>query len=163
MTDSHDDGLEAPKKNKGGRPRRVPRWIRLFNPVFKALLVAGVPMGPDVLLTVRGRKSGLPRSTPVAIAEIAGRDWLLSPFGDVDWAKNLRAAGHGTVGSGRHARAITAVALDRDERVRFFRDILEPYLASHGFAGWIVRKLDGLPTDPGAAADACDVFEVRRA
>ena len=143
--------------------RRVPRWIRFFNPAFKALLAAGVPMGPDVLLTVRGRKSGLPRSTPVAIAEIAGRDWLLSPFGDVDWAKNLRAAGHGTVGSGRRARPITAVALDRDERVRFFRDILEPYLASHGFAGWIVRKLDGLPTDPGAAADACDVFEVRSA
>src|SRR6266540_7343954 len=131
---------------------RIPGWIRFFNPLVKLLMAAGVPMGPDVLLTVRGRRTGLPRTTPVAIAEIAGREWLLSPFGDVDWAKNLRAAGHGAVGSGRRARAITAVALDRDDRVRFFRDILEPYLASHRFAEWIVRNLDAIPADPAAAA-----------
>jgi len=64
--------------------RRSPGWIRLLNPVFKALLAAGVPMGPDVLLTVRGRKSGLPRSTPVAVAEIAGRLWLVSPWSEID-------------------------------------------------------------------------------
>ena len=84
--------------------RSVPRWIRFLNPVFKALLTAGVPMGPDVLLTVRGRRSGLPRSTPVAVAEIDGRLWLVSPWGEVDWARNLRAAGRATLTSGRRQK-----------------------------------------------------------
>ena len=54
------------------RPR-VPVRGPNFNPNAWFLLAAGVPMGPDVLLTVRGRKSGLPRATPAAICEPAGR------------------------------------------------------------------------------------------
>jgi deazaflavin-dependent oxidoreductase (nitroreductase family) len=142
---------------------RVPGWIRFFNPLARSLMAAGMPMGPDVLLTVRGRRTGLPRSTPVAIAEIAGREWLLSPFGDVDWARNLKAAGHATIRSGRRRYEIDATALGRENRIAFFRDVLEPYLLTHGtVVRWIVRTLDGIPDDPVAAADACDVFQVTR-
>src|SRR6266496_3681090 len=45
------------------RVRRVPKWVPVFNPIARVLLALGIPLGPDVLLTVRGRKSGLPRST----------------------------------------------------------------------------------------------------
>src|SRR5919198_3462 len=82
------------------RSTHVPAWVPIFNPIARILLAAGVPMGPTVLLTVRGRRSGLPRSTPVAMAEIGGRRWLISPFGEIDWARNLRAAGHATLTSG---------------------------------------------------------------
>jgi alpha-D-ribose 1-methylphosphonate 5-triphosphate synthase subunit PhnH len=41
--------------------------VPYFNAIAKPLLAIGIPMGPDVLLTVRGRKSGLPRTTPVTI------------------------------------------------------------------------------------------------
>ena len=41
---------------------RVPRLVPLFNPVAKVLLAAGTPMGPNGLITIRGRKSGLPAS-----------------------------------------------------------------------------------------------------
>ena len=37
---------------------RVPRLVPLFNPVAKVLLAAGTPMGPNGLITIRGRKSG---------------------------------------------------------------------------------------------------------
>ncbi len=55
------------------RSTRVPAWVPFFNPIARRLLAAGVPLGPDVLLTVHGRTSGLPRSTPVAICAYAGR------------------------------------------------------------------------------------------
>jgi deazaflavin-dependent oxidoreductase (nitroreductase family) len=148
-------------RTKGSRSS-VPGWIGFFNPVVKLLMAAGVPMGPDVLMTVRGRRTGLPRSTPVAIAEVAGREWLLSPFGDVDWARNLRAAGHATIRSGRRRYEIDATALDRDDKIAFFRDVLEPYLQTHRVVGWIVRRVDGIPDDPIAAADGCEVFQVTR-
>lgn len=119
-------------------------------------------MGPDVLLTVPGRKTGLPRTTPIAIGEIAGRQWLLSPFGDVDWARNLRAAGRATVRSGRAPYAITARSLDLDQRIEFFRDVLDPYLRTHSAAAWIHRLWYGIPDDPVAAAQRCGVFEVRK-
>ncbi len=44
------------------------------------------------LPTVPGRKSGVPRTTPVALGERDGRRWLVSPYGEVDWVRNLRAA-----------------------------------------------------------------------
>jgi deazaflavin-dependent oxidoreductase (nitroreductase family) len=145
------------------RAMPVPRWISFFNPIAKALLGLGVPMGPDVLLTVRGRKSGLPRSTPVAVAELAGRLWVISPFGEVDWARNLRAAGRGTIRSGARLFEVTARELDEAERVAFYRDVLAPYLRSNKLAAWIVAVVDRLPADPVAAAAAGPVFELRRA
>jgi hypothetical protein len=38
-----------------------PRWVfASFNPIAKVLMAAGVPLGFNGLITVRGRKSGLP-------------------------------------------------------------------------------------------------------
>src|SRR5262249_14757165 len=59
--------------------RRIPRLVPLFNPVVTFLLAAGVPMGFNGLVTIRGRKSGLPRTTPVAIIEVSGRRWVWAP------------------------------------------------------------------------------------
>jgi hypothetical protein len=52
---------------------RVPGFVGFFNPLARRLLGAGVPMGPNALITVRGRKSGLDRTTPVALVEIEGK------------------------------------------------------------------------------------------
>jgi hypothetical protein len=49
---------------------RAPTLIRLFNPVMRRFLVTGLPAGPNVLLTLRGRKTGLPRSFPVAFLDL---------------------------------------------------------------------------------------------
>lgn len=91
------------------RSTRVPSWVPFFNYIAKPLLAAGVPMGPDVLITVRGRKSGLLRTTPVTIAENSGRRGLISPFGEVNWVRNLRAAGRATISFGQRTEEVTAV------------------------------------------------------
>ncbi len=46
------------------------------------------------LLTTIGRKSGKPRSNPVIVIEEGNRRWLVSPFGNVSWVSNAKAAGN---------------------------------------------------------------------
>src|SRR5215469_5839315 len=91
------------------RSTGIPWFVPLFNPIARRLLAAGIPMGPNALVTVRGRKSGLPRTTPLTIVEFSGRRWLMAPFGEADWVRNLRAAGHATIRVGRRKEEVTAV------------------------------------------------------
>src|SRR5881296_2593968 len=104
----------------------VPRWVPFFNLVAKPLLKLGVPMGPDVLITVRGRKTGLPRTTPVTICEYGGRRGFIPPFGETNWARNLRAAGIATIRFGRRSESMRTVELGHDEAVAFIRDVIVP-------------------------------------
>jgi len=48
-------------------PARAPRFVPFLNPLAMRLLRRGRLMGPNTLLTVRGRKSGELRTTPVAL------------------------------------------------------------------------------------------------
>lgn len=106
------------------RAARAPRSVSFFNPLLKFLLRAGVPLGPNGLITIRGRKSGLPRTTPVAIIEDAGRRWVWAPWGDVNWVRNLRAAGRATITMRRRTEEIRATELHEAQRIVFFRDVL---------------------------------------
>ena len=76
--------------------------------------------------------------------------------------KNLRAAGHGTLTIRRAREEFTATELGTVDKIRFFRDILEPYLRTNRLARWFVRTLDRIPEDPVEAAESQIVFEVHR-
>jgi hypothetical protein len=65
--------------DRTGSVASVPLRVSLFSPVLKLLLVAGVPLGPNGLITIRGRKSGLPRTTPVAIIAVSAGDGSAPP------------------------------------------------------------------------------------
>jgi len=118
-------------------------------------------MGPDVLITVRGRKTGLPRTTPVTICENAGRRGLISPFGESNWARNLRAAGTATIRFGRSREEVAAVELGQSEAVEFIRDVLAPHARRSRLGGWFVRNVDGIDIDnPEEAVLGRPVFEV---
>src|SRR2546421_12063791 len=101
----------------------VPFFVPLFNPIARRMLRGGVPLGPNALLTVRGRSSGVDRPTPVAVVAIDGRRWVIATFGDVNWARNLRAAGVATVTVNRRTEAVQATELTPAEASTFFRDI----------------------------------------
>src|SRR5256886_16930261 len=102
--------------------RQIPSWVPFFNLLAKSLLKLGVPMGPDVLLTVRGRKSGLPRTTPVTICEYGLRRGFISPFGETQWVRNLRAAGRASVRLGSRREEVRAVELGPDAAAAFILD-----------------------------------------
>lgn len=141
--------------------RRLPRWVPYFNVVARRLLAAGVPMGPDVLLTVRGRRTGRPRSTPVTVCENAGRRGLISPFGETHWVRNLRASGRATISFGRRAEDVTAIELPEPEAAAFIRDVVAPHARRSRFGNWFVRNIDRIDLDhPEAAAMGRPVFEI---
>src|SRR5438876_4049980 len=126
---------------------RVPRLVPLFNPVAKVLLAAGTPMGFNGLITIRGRKSGLPRTTPVAIIEVSGRRWVWAPWGDVHWVRNLRAAGRATITVRGRKDEVRATELDPTQRVAFFRDTLGPVARGIPFGVRFIRIVDGVDLD----------------
>jgi len=94
---------------------RIPAFVRMGNTVVTLLTRAGVPLRVITLLTVRGRKSGQPRTTPVAIIEQDGKRYLVAAYGVVDWVRNLRAAGVGTLTRGRRTEEITAIEVSPAE------------------------------------------------
>jgi deazaflavin-dependent oxidoreductase (nitroreductase family) len=106
---------------------RAPWAIRFFNPVVRVVFGAGVPAGPNVLLSVRGRRSGLERTFPVSIMEIDGRRYVQGAFGDVAWVRNLRAAGEAVLRRGRAAEPVRAVELTPEAAGRLFHDALASY------------------------------------
>jgi deazaflavin-dependent oxidoreductase (nitroreductase family) len=134
----------------------------MFNPLARFLLAARVPLGPNGLITVRGRKSGQPRTTPVAIISVDGRRWIWAPWGEVHWVRNLRAAGAAIVTMRGVSEHVRAVELDPHERVGFFRDVLGPLARGIPLGVSFIRVVDGVDVNrPLEAADGRPVFELR--
>lgn len=141
--------------------QRAPRFAGVLNTLARPLLAAGVPMGANALVTIRGRTSGEPRTTPLAIIEVDGRRWVWSPWGEVNWVRNLRAAGRATVTARRRTEEVRATELDPTERTSFFRDVLTPFARSIRFGVAFIRIVDGVDlADPVAAAEGRRVFEL---
>jgi len=110
--------------------------IRLGNRVVTPLIRAGLPMGPMALLTVAGRKSGLPRTTPIAVL-IDNTGWrVAAPYGVVDWVKNLRAAGSGVISHRGRKVAVDAEELSDEKAAPILRE-------SFRQAGPITRRVIG--------------------
>ena len=139
----------------------APSWVTIVNPIARRLLRAGLPMGPNALLTVRGRTSGMPRATPLAIIDHAGRRWVWSPWGDVHWVRNLRAAGSATLTVRGNEEEVIATELDATERVTFFRDVLVPVARAMPFGVQFVRIVDGVDlSQPDLESHGRRVFEL---
>jgi deazaflavin-dependent oxidoreductase (nitroreductase family) len=129
---------------------RVPSIVPILNPIIRRLLGAGLPFGPNVLLTVRGRRTGEPRTFPVAILELDGRRYVQSPFGEVNWVRNLRVAGEAVVTRGRERETVSAVEVPPDAGGPILRDALAPFFRSRLLAP-VAGRLFHLR--PGASLD----------
>jgi deazaflavin-dependent oxidoreductase (nitroreductase family) len=106
---------------------------RLANWLMKALLRAGVGPKASYLLTVRGRKSGKMRTTPVTLVEREGQRWLVAPYGEVNWVRNARVAGEVTLTRGRRSETVPVVELSPEESAPILKEyvkrvpVTEPY------------------------------------
>jgi len=76
-------------------------FTRFGNTMSAAMIRLGIAPAGMHLLTVRGRKTGLPRTTPVKLIEHQGSRWLVAPYGEVAWVRNTRAAGQVELHRGR--------------------------------------------------------------
>jgi deazaflavin-dependent oxidoreductase (nitroreductase family) len=99
---------------------------RLTGGRLSLLDLAGLP---NLSLTVVGRRSGQPRTTPLLCAPHEG-GWLIagSYFGGPDmpaWVGNLRAAGEAEVQVGGVRTPVTATEVEGDERARRWQVLLD--------------------------------------
>ena len=144
---------------------RPPLAVRLFDPVLRRLLRSGLPLGPNALITVRGRVSGERRSAGVAVLDIHGRRWVLSAYGETNWVRNLRAARVATLAVRGHAEELAARELPPAEAEAFFRTELAPYVAAFPLPLRLFGRIfvGEMLHDPAGASHRHPVFELSAA
>jgi len=124
----HHDNISTRESEKEtmATTEKAPWFVHVGNVLTTTLLRAGVKLvGPGnypmYLLTVRGRTSGQPRTIPIVILEQNGKRYLASPYGMVNWVRNLRAAREAILTRGRRAETVTARELSEGEAALVLR------------------------------------------
>src|SRR5580692_12610788 len=100
------------------------RMNKMFNGTVATLTKAGISIKGSRVLSVRGRKTGEWRTTPVNPLSYEGKRYLVSPRGQTQWVRNMRAAGGGELRVGRRVERFTAVELSDDVKPPLLREYL---------------------------------------
>ncbi len=113
--------------------------------------------GPSVELTTIGHKSGEKHTIPVSPIVIEDVEYLVSPYGERDWVKNVRANPTARLRRGSTVRKVTLAELPLEEAA----PVLVAYHAKEKYA----RRYMAVPDDPTVAdflatADPFPVFRV---
>jgi deazaflavin-dependent oxidoreductase (nitroreductase family) len=106
---------------------RAPGWFtrNVFNRLIVILTRLGISVLGSRVLAVKGRKSGEWRTTPVNLLTHDGRRYLVSPRGETQWVRNLRAAGTGELRVGSRTESFRGRELTDDEKVPVLRAYLK--------------------------------------
>ena len=139
----------SPRRSRPDLRERFARGMFwLVNPLARRMIRAGVPTGaPNVLLIVRGRRTGIERTTPVTLLDFDGRLYVQATYGAVGWARNLRAAGEATViHAGGRRNPVQAIEVPPVEAAAILRRALEQYRQLH-----LLRRLRGKHVRPPVA------------
>lgn len=137
---------------------RPPRYLKPMNRVVKAIGKLGIPAGPSMVLTVPGRKTGRPRSTPMTPFEHDGGLYAVAGYPGSDWAANARAAGAGTLARGRKSRPVKIVELSAAQAAPILRVFAVKVPVGVGFAKRAGLVQTGAPDEFEALADRLSVF-----
>ena len=123
------------------RPYRRSLWRRGVNGLVRPLARLGLTGPRTYLLTVPGRATGRPWSTPVSIVTEGDERWLVAPSGERNWVKNARAAGAVELRRGRDRQSYLVDELDPSDAV--------PVLRRYYARGRVTRPFfDVTPTSP---------------
>jgi deazaflavin-dependent oxidoreductase (nitroreductase family) len=147
------------------RHYQEPGWFtrHVFNPTVAGLTRLGVSVWGSRVLEVPGRSSGVPRRTPVNLLEVDDHRYLVSPRGEGQWVRNVRANdGRLDLLLGRRREHFVVRELPDDEKVAVLRPYLRRWKAEVG------AFFDGVDADSPDAelariAPRHPVFELTRA
>jgi deazaflavin-dependent oxidoreductase (nitroreductase family) len=98
--------------------------FKVGNAFTRSLLALGISFNNSALITVPGRKTGRPHSTPISMVEYQGQRYVQSPFGNVNWVRNLRAAGKATLSWGRRHETVIATELTPEQAAPVIKSML---------------------------------------
>ncbi|WP_370500545.1 nitroreductase family deazaflavin-dependent oxidoreductase [Mycolicibacterium sp. jd] len=137
---------------------RPPWWLKYVNKVMIVLNRTGLFSDGPVVLTVTGRKSGKPRSTPITPFEVDGRRYVVGGLPGSDWVRNAQANPKAVLVRGRTREAVRMVELPTQQARPLLRRF--PVLVPTGVG---FMKNAGLVTGPHpdefeALAGRCPVF-----
>jgi deazaflavin-dependent oxidoreductase (nitroreductase family) len=142
---------------------RAPRWLKPINKIYMLLLRRGVHFGAEqpVILTVRGRRSGKPRSTPITPMEVDGQRYIVAVFPDADWVANVRAAEEvTTLTDGRYTERAWLLELPPHEARPVLRLFPVQVPAGIGFLKNSGLVSEGTPEELEGLAGVLPVFRV---
>lgn len=109
---------------------------RALNRGQAALAARGIGPARVRVLEVAGRRSGRTVRLPVVVAELGGERYLVSMLGeDVNWVRNVRAAGGRAVLRRRDAENILLEEVPAAERAPVLRRYVEVAPAARGHVG----------------------------
>ncbi len=101
---------------------------KFMNPVVVLVMRAGVSVWGSRILEVPGRTSGIPRRTPVNVLELDGRRYVVSPRGEGQWVKNVRAnGGRLALLLGRRRQELSAAELSDSQKSPVLRAYLRKW------------------------------------
>jgi deazaflavin-dependent oxidoreductase (nitroreductase family) len=136
---------------------KPPRWLKPMNKVFMTMLRLGLPVGGKegpLVLTVPGRKSKQPRSTPISPMYVDGQRYVVAGFPGADWEQNARAADTATLSAGKKSETVRMVELSADDARPLLRQF--PTLVPTGIS---FMKRSGLVVE--GSADECEALAGR--
>ncbi|CAM2858193.1 nitroreductase family deazaflavin-dependent oxidoreductase [Mycobacterium intermedium] len=110
---------------------------RAANSVIRYLAERGISVAGTRALRVRGRKTGKMRAVVINLLTVDGVDYVVSPRGETQWARNVRAAGVVELGPRRPAfRSGVSAAPAVPTAVREVADDDKPELLRRYLARW---------------------------
>jgi deazaflavin-dependent oxidoreductase (nitroreductase family) len=141
---------------------KAPWWLKPANKVFIRMTRLGLSFGGEspVVLTVPGRKSGKPRSTPVTPMTVDGKRYVVGGFPGADWIRNVRAADSATLARGRKSERVRMVELSADVARPFLRAFPTEVPSGVGFMKRSGLVKEGRPEEFEALAGVCPVFRL---
>lgn len=137
------------------------RAARAANVVIRWLADAGISIAGTRALRVRGRKTGKQRAVVINLLRVDGVDYLVSPRGNTQWARNVRAAAVVELGPRWRQQRVRASEVD---------DTVKPELLRRYLGRWYWQVKDyvaGLTPDSSdeqfrAAAPTIPVFALTK-
>lgn len=110
--------------------RRPMKLTQISNRILSWFASLGLTPSRMITLEVKGRRSGETRSTVVNSVEYEGTRYLVSPRGESEWVRNVRAAGGEAIIRHRGRRSVHLEELPSEQRA----PILQLYLRANALS-----------------------------
>ena len=134
---------------------------RAGNELIRWLAEAGISIAGTSALRVRGRKTGKRRGVVINVLTVDGRDYVVSPRGDTQWARNARSAGVVEMGPRWRSRDVRIAEVADDTKPQLLKRYLDRwYWEVKGHVGGLTPQ--STDDEVRSAAPSIPVFELLR-
>ena len=134
---------------------------RAGNELIRWLAEAGISIAGTRALRVRGRKTGKRRGVVINLLTVDGRDYVVSPRGNTQWARNARSAAAVEMGPRWHSRPVRIAEVADAEKPALLKRYLDRwYWEVKGHVGGLTPQ--STDSEIRAVAPSIPVFELLR-